>query len=312
MYREKAVSSSPRRRSGRRTCLVVALAFFSLVGIARADLRTAPSRTFVTDGPVLAIAATSAATYIGGEFDTVGPRTGPGVGINAATGKSSGFPEVAGGSAVVTVVAPDRSGGFYVGGNFKRVGNTLRRNLVHILADGSVDPKFNPSPNNSVDALAVSGPTLYVSGHFSMVGGRTRHSIAALNTTSGRATAWNPNPKDGKVVTLAVSGSTVYAGGGFATIGGKPRSHVGSVGVDALAISGATVYAGGEFQSVGGQPRRNLVAIDGATAGAASWNPSPAGDVESLAVGPDGSLWAGGRFRVFPTVAQSGIAKFAP
>jgi hypothetical protein len=34
--------------------------------------------------------------------------------------------------------------------------------------------------------------------------------------------------------------------------------------------------------------------------------------VGALALGPDGSLWAGGSFTGFPTVSQSGIARFTP
>lgn len=50
--------------------------------------------TWVTNGTVSAIVATPATTYIGGAFTYVGPYTGNGVPIDAATGQPAGaFPK---------------------------------------------------------------------------------------------------------------------------------------------------------------------------------------------------------------------------
>src|SRR5206468_2385125 len=148
--------------------------------------------------------------------------------------------------------------------------------LAHILANGTVDPSFNPpSPNNSVTALAASASTLYASGYFTSIGGLARNRIAAFDATTGAVTAWDANA-DCCVSALAVSGSTVYAGGSFSSIGGKARHSIAALHrttgeatswnpnahgtatswdfdssrVDALAVSGSTVYAGGTFASI--------------------------------------------------------------
>src|SRR5207302_1974316 len=156
-----------------------------------------------------------------------------------------------------------------------------------------------------------------------------RNRIAALRSTTGGATPWNPNA-NAAVWTLAVSGSTVYAGGSFTAIAGQLRNRVAAVDsttgsatawnpnassdVFALAVSGSTVYAGGGFLSIGGQARKHLAALDAGTGHATRWNPAPGplGTVSTIAVGPDGSVWVGGSFTGFPSVAQSGIARFAP
>src|SRR5207253_2725231 len=117
------------------------------------------------------IASSGGITYIGGLFTQVGPRTGPGVGIDATSGQSTGLPEVSGGSAVVEAVVPDGAGGWYVGGAFTRVGGLPRLNLAHIRADRVVDPRFHPDPNNEVAALAVSGSIVYAGGTFTSIGG---------------------------------------------------------------------------------------------------------------------------------------------
>src|SRR5205085_1705597 len=137
-----------------------------------AALRSVPARTFVTDGPVWAVAPTAGAVYIGGSFTHVGPRTGAGVGIDASTGRNLRLPEIVG---TVYAVAPDGSGGFYVGGAFTVVGGIARTNLAHVLADRSVDPTFDPGPNRIVRALAVSGSTLYAAGEFTSIGGQARN-----------------------------------------------------------------------------------------------------------------------------------------
>ena len=87
-----------------------------------------------------------------------------------------------------------------------------------------------------IDALAISGSTLYVGGSFNTIGGQPRNNIAALSLgvpLDGVAVpGFNPSPSKsgcaacGTVAALAVSGSTVYAGGLFDTIGGQARNNL--------------------------------------------------------------------------------------
>jgi hypothetical protein len=128
-----------------------------------------------------------------------------------------------------------------------------------------------------VYALAVSDSTVYVGGAFTTIGGQTRHHIAAVDTTNGFATGWNPNADD-VVYSLAASGGTVYAGGQFTNIGGKVRNYLAALDgasgaaitswnpnasdlVDGLAVSGNTVYAGGNFRQIAGSPHSYLVGM---------------------------------------------------
>jgi hypothetical protein len=54
---------------------------------------------------------------------------------------------------------PDGVGGWYIGGGFSNVGDVARNGLAHILADGTVDPNFNPDMSSTVNSLALSGNT---------------------------------------------------------------------------------------------------------------------------------------------------------
>src|SRR3954452_13354695 len=201
---------------------------------ARAGLSPVPKRTFVTNGPVRSIVRSGGTVYLGGDFSQVGPRTGPSSGVSRRTGQPDlGWPEVSGGRGVVKVAKPDGRGGWYIGGNFARVGAVARRNLAHIGADKRVDRRFRPDIDAGVEALAVSASTLYVGGAFTSVDGRHRNHIAAVRRTDGRPTSWNPdaNNKDlpARVLTLAVSEATVYAGGRFSSIGGRSRDDLAAL-----------------------------------------------------------------------------------
>ena len=89
-------SGCGKRGAASLLALLGLLSAFALVlclpqDVARAAVSATPSRGYVTNGPVYTVVPTSRAIYIGGNFTQVGPRTGPGVGIDASTGKSSGL-----------------------------------------------------------------------------------------------------------------------------------------------------------------------------------------------------------------------------
>ena len=73
-----------------------------------------------------------------------------------------------------------------------------------------------------VNALAVSGSTLYAGGNFYSAGGTTANNIAQWNGSSWSALGSGMDSY-GDVFALVVSGSNVYAGGDFSTAGGIAR-----------------------------------------------------------------------------------------
>ncbi len=252
--------------------------------------------------------------YIGGNFTLVGPPTGGGGVIDAASGTvDTGFPNVNG---IIYAVAPDGSGGWYIGGIFTYVGGIARNNIAHIKSDKTLDASWNPDADGFVYAIAVSGSTVYVGGNFTNIGGHTRYSIAALDASTGLLTAWDPNGNGGivnagVVNALSVSDSTVYVGGNFTRIGGQPRNNIAALdastgnpkpwnpdanfGVTALVVSGSRLYVGGLFTSIGGQIRNNIAALDTTTGTATSWNPNASSSVYAIAISGS-TIYAGGHF----------------
>jgi putative pyrroloquinoline-quinone binding quinoprotein len=293
-------SRGPRHIAG----LVVALLLSSPgVGLAQ----TVDTTLWVTNAPVNAIVVDGSTIYIGGNFTLVGPVTGGGGAIDASTGAAhQPYPKVAG---TVRTVAPDGSGGWYLGGAFTAVRGQPRNNLARLDAGGNLTA-WDPNANGEVAVLAVSGGTVYAGGGFTSIGGRPRNHIAALDAASGASTAWNPNADD-SVKALAVGGGTVYAGGNFGNIGRQPRNYIAALDVatgaatewdpyadntvSALVLNGGTVYAGGRFMSIGGIPRSKIAAIDATTGIVTSWSPSANSTVHALAVS-GGTVYAGGNF----------------
>jgi hypothetical protein len=289
---------------------------------------------WAANGPVNAVVRSGNTIYIGGGFTRLGPATGGGVPIDAVTASfPANFPKIAGG---VKAVAADGSGGWFVGGYFTSVNGVPRGNLVHILADNSLDP-WNPNADSIVTSITVSGSLVYVGGGFAHVGGQPRSKIAALDASSGLATAWDPNAGGGLgggvptlVKALAVSGGIVYVGGNFTTIGGQTRNRIAALdaatglattwnpnagnwpsfpgpSVEALAVSGSTVFCGGFFTTVGGQTRNALAALDASTGLATTWNPNVTGTVSALAVSGT-TLYAGGDFTQVSGLGRGYIA----
>jgi trimeric autotransporter adhesin len=169
-----------------------------------------------------------------------------------------------------------------VGGSFSGViGQGVNRSYlasVDVDADTGTVTSWNPpEPNEEVNALALSGTTLYVGGNFTKAGASNRAYAAAFDAGSGALRGWNPGP-DGVVYALAASSSTVYLGGYFANVDSTPRAGVAAVdtsegalqawnpaltqtsgppNVSAIALEGEEVYLGGDFDAIQGTPPRS-------------------------------------------------------
>ena len=129
------------------------------------------------NGGVYAAVLSGNTLYLGGGFQQVGPVTGGGVPIAAGSGAPlAGFPKVTG---YVYAIAPDGSGGWFIGGGFTAVGGLPRLNLAHVLPDYSVSD-WAADANFPILSLVRDGGTLYVAGLFTMIRGQSRSCIAAL------------------------------------------------------------------------------------------------------------------------------------
>lgn len=82
--------------------------------------------------------------------------------------------------------------------------------LTAIDAITGASTSWNPSPNDFVSTLLVSGGALYVGGYFSQIAGATRNGFAAFDVTNGALTSLDPD--FGWTNALLVSNGFLYVG----------------------------------------------------------------------------------------------------
>jgi hypothetical protein len=286
------------------------------------------------DGTVHALLATNGVIYVGGAFSYAAPRGNKVAALDAYTGESiAGFPPIIG--SAVHAVLPDDTGGWFLAGEFTSVGGWPRTNLVHVRADFSVDPIFQPNPNAPVRALVLEGATLYVGGNFTSIAGVPRSRLAALALPAGTPTAWNPVVND-QVSALHLSAGVLFVGGRFSQTGvgasARPRSFLAAFDltsniarpwapfvdgeVVALVSLEERVIVGGQFNVAGATSdfRNGLAAFHRDTGELiGNWDPNPragpgsGGKVTSLQLDCT-TLHVGGHFTTIGGASRARVA----
>jgi trimeric autotransporter adhesin len=201
-----------------------------------------------------------------------------------------------------------------------------------------------------VDALAVSGSTIFAAGSFGKAGSVAANSIAAWNGSAWSALGkglWSCSAcspvQAAAVSALAVSGSTLYAGGSFDHAGTVAAGNIASWnitssawsamgsgvvpgylgGVFALAVDGTSLIVAGDFTKAGPVAVNSVAvwsgsawsALDGAKSGVTDGTGSQAseGRVNALLISGT-TLYLGGAFdHLLPggTATQGGLASFS-
>ncbi|MEO9806200.1 MAG: T9SS type A sorting domain-containing protein [Reichenbachiella sp.] len=238
----------------------------------------------------VAVSDNNGGWYIGGFFTNI-----EGTGINRLAHINSDNtldltwnPNVDG--AVYTMILSGNT--LYIGGVFNKIGEDDRNLIGAIDITTGLATAWNPNASGAispiVETLLLDGSLIYVGGEFDNIGGEDRSNIAAISTTTGLATSWNPDANQ-NVKALAKSGDMIYAGGDFITIGGQSRSRLAELdastglattwnpspntSVYTIAIDNGIVYIGGDFTSIGSDNRQYLGAIDATTGNTTSWDP---------------------------------------
>src|SRR5262245_41400728 len=164
-----------RRSMGRNAWMIGTLLALGSLSPEVASGQRARTEFPVANGAVGAMALVGDTLFIGGGFTEVSPWLGGGIPIREAD--ATPWPHVPAVEGFVGAAVPDGSGGWFVGGQFQRVGGEPHANLAHVLANGAVAP-WRVDVTGPVQALARFGPYLIVGGSFSAVSGLPRTSLA--------------------------------------------------------------------------------------------------------------------------------------
>ena len=325
-----------RVRHARLALLVVAA--LTLADASGAHASGPALGTFAFNDAVVAVVhAADGFTYVGGNFTEQVP-IGGGAPIADIVGLARIAPDGSldtGWDAHLTPACVDENGttlpGYirslamigqtlYAAGCYGAIGGLPRDGLAALDTATATATAWNPgstATNNRVFSLAAFGTTVYAGGSFNgSIGGQTRRGVAALDATTGNATAWNPSldllggVPGGIAYAFAFSGSTIYIGGYFSAVNGQPRNGLAAFdagtsaltawspdgyGVDVMSIAGQSLYVAGIFSTLSGQPRPGVGAVDTATGAATGWNPSPFGPASVYAMVASGqTIYIGG------------------
>jgi hypothetical protein len=193
----------------------------------------------------------------------------------------------------VAAVAADGKGGWFVGGDFWRVGSEARTNIAHIDRNGRVDAGWHPVVDGTVETLSRSGRTLYLAGPFHHVAGASRTGVAAVDAVTGRLTPWRSAvvPVDQIVATP----SAVYLASGQTITSVDPATGATSE----APISGGAPFAvtpNLTYVFTGGPYYGGLQAIERSSGETSGWSPGVRGSFSSLTTA-NGRVLATGRFK---------------
>jgi hypothetical protein len=273
-------------------CYIMSQLALAGMGASPARGGVMPQPLWGADTGVGELAQIGNTLYLAGGFSVIGPNCGGGLPLDPLAGAPrQPYAKVAG---VVYASVSDGAGGWFIGGDFSAVGEQPRRNLAHVLSDGSIAP-WQADADGYVRALGLANDTLYVGGEFTHVSGQQRDHLAAITAVCGGLTNWHPDVSGiasafCSVNAILPSGRTIYVGGDFTTVGGVGRRCLAAVDagtgrpldfapepaggmVKALVGTDSTLYVGGTFRTMGGQPKQLLAAVDAATGSVRAWDP---------------------------------------
>jgi trimeric autotransporter adhesin len=219
----------------------------------------------------------------------------------------------------------EHGGLVYVGGSFHNVNGQPHQALAAVdsATGASVDFLSVGPATTAVQTLAVGGdsahPVLYLGGAFDTIGGKMRHSLAAISLDDNKLTPFDPNVA-GKVTGIVLKNG-VYAGGVFETVNGNvernglasfdPVSgtasgwdpHIADAGavVGSIDIADNTVYAVGRLGTVNSNTtpkvRPKTAAFDATSGVATSWDPQiPPGGIAASVKVAGAAVYVGGGF----------------
>lgn len=249
--------------------------FASFGGVGRSHLAAIDPRSgSVTswnpsaDSTVYTLATDGSNIYVGGSFTAIGGTTRNKIAAIALDGTLQSWdPNISGGDVKEIAVTSDS---VYAGGTFSTVGSDAHSSIAKIDKITGVASAWNPNVSggwNGVMAIVPDSTTIYIGGSFSTVGEDTRNHLAAVDSSTGVATAWDPNV-DGDVTTIIMGTSTMFIGGSFSNVGSDSRYRLAEINKDSgaatawnvslgstnnlksLALSSTTLFVAGDFSSV--------------------------------------------------------------
>lgn len=204
--------------------LIIGVLLFSFVGtkdILAITINNRLNFNWVPNGSVNSIAVATNTVYIGGNFTYLGPYKGNAFIVNSSQGSASDLVDKIDG--IVWSAISDGNGGWFIGGDFNRVGNCQIAKLIYIDSSGRVNCNFNLGIDDTVYAMALKDNILFIGGAFERVLNFNRKYLVAIDISDLNnpqlINTFSFEPED-YVFSLVVhpNTNTLYVGGQFVWI----------------------------------------------------------------------------------------------
>ena len=236
-----------------------------------------------TNGSVNAIAASPADLYVGGAFSIADGRKANNIARWDGSGFSAlGSDPTSGLFGTVLAITLHR-GGIYVGGKFSTAGGVLANGIVEWTGTGW--RALGRGVAGPVRAIVAVDDDIYAGGEFLTAAGIASPGIARWSITERRwfDVAGGMGGSSPYVFALASHGEDIYAGGSFITAGGLTVNRIARYNRSSHAWSalGSGITGGGYYTYV-----------------------------SSIALAPDGTLYAGGLFPTAGGVRLNNVARW--
>jgi hypothetical protein len=202
----------------------------------------------VLDGRIDTITRVGDRVVVGGRFGTVRQAGSSQVltrknlfSFDARTGVIDKSFNPAPDGPVNALVAAPGGGAVFVGGQFRRIAGNSQAALAKLdLPTGRLTGGFRPAVKSRVDALAVHGSRLFLSGEITNVNGAQRWGLAAVDVNSGTlepgVAVKFTDPGNGVLtvnrMTIRPDGSRLVALGSFLKADGKDRPRLAVLDLD--------------------------------------------------------------------------------
>jgi hypothetical protein len=269
----------------------------------------------------IVIDSTNHFAYIGGSFPYVGPPTPYGAILDS---NNAVIENVSNPNYNVNCAISDGLGGWYIGGDFTKIGNDNRLRIAHIDSVGNVVDNLGTNGfSATVRTLSLKDSILFVGGDFDSYGSNIpRGHLAAIDLTTNSLHSWNPMAS-WRVNDLQIKDTLLFVVGEFSLIANSSQNGLAVFNTNTLTllpyapnptgailcavIDSSFLYLGGTFATFDGQPRNSLAKLKIEDFSLQPWNPSVDGYVYALAVN-DTNVFVGGIFNSINGINRVNLA----
>ncbi len=213
--------------------------------------------------------------FLGGAFSSIGPVSSNLALINRfSSGHTFRFPSVNG---EVRFAESDQNGGWYIGGLFNKVGDSIRNKFAHIDENGIVSSLNLNIVGDYIESIIFADSVLFVGGKFDSIQGQKRYNIAKFNLQNNQLSSWSPT-FNSHSYSMELKNNLLYIGSkSYMSLNSYPLSYLISLNtisgqittnfnvngpVHSLKIQDDQLFFSGNFTHVLNQGRNRLASIN--------------------------------------------------